>query len=357
MRQTLNPRIFIFLLNLSFCWYCTDSTTTAPSQQQAPPGSPMPKKEFSKEGMVLIPSGILNMGGDNKQADPDEFPKHQVVIDSFWMDITEVTNAQFQDFVDATGYITVAERPIIWEEIAKTLPPNTPRLPDSLLQPGALVFVPTRSPVSLNEVSQWWKWTLGANWQHPEGPKSSIKGRENCPVVQIAFEDAAAYAAWAGKRLPTESEWEWAARGGLKEMVYPWGNEDVNIGQPKANFWQGVFPYQNTKKDGYLGVAPVKSFEPNSYGLYDMAGNVWEWCADWYKYDYYKEAGSKNNSSKGGPMDSFDPDEPYSPKRVMRGGSFLCNDDYCSGYRVARRMKSSPDTGLNHTGFRCVQNE
>ena len=349
MKKIFYPLTFhLFALLLYSC------QPNASSSKGSLPLAQMEEKTFSRVGMVLIPSGTLDMGGDNDQADADEFPKHQVIVDSFWMDVTEVTNAQFQAFVEATGYVTVAERPIVWEELAQTLPPGTPRIPDSLLQPGSLVFVPTNSPVALDDVSQWWKWTIGADWLHPEGPGSSIVCKEDYPIVHIAWEDAAAYAEWAGKRLPTEAEWEWAARGGLEKMIYPWGDEDVNVGKPKANFWQGVFPFQNTEKDGFFGVAPVKSFAPNGYGLYDMAGNVWEWCSDWYKYDFYQQAAASSDILHG-PSSSFDPDEPYTPKRVMRGGSFLCNDDYCSGYRVARRMKSSPDTGLNHTGFRCVQ--
>lgn len=309
----------------------------------------------STEGMVLIPAGTLSMGGDNRQADPNEFPKHPVQIDSFWMDATEVTNRQFQAFVEATGYITVAERPIDWETMKATLPPGTPKPPDSLLQPGALVFQSTDQPVSLDDVSQWWRWTIGANWRHPEGPGSTIEDKMDHPVVQIAWEDAEAYARWVGKRLPTEAEWEWAARGGLEDMVYPWGNDPANEGEPKANFWQGVFPYQNSTKDGYFLTAPVKSFPPNGYGLYDMAGNVWEWCSDWFDFDFYKRSAS-SQSNTAGPAQPYNPYAPYQKEKVLRGGSFLCNDDYCSGYRNARRMGSSPDTGLNHTGFRCAKN-
>ncbi len=198
-----------------------------------------------KDGMVLVPSGMLQMGGDNEQADANEFPKHDVEIHAFWMDEHEVTNAQFAEFVKATGYVTVAERPIVWEEMQKELPPGTPKPADSLLQPGALVFRASKHPVPLDDPGRWWAWTLGAHWKQPEGPGSSIEDRMNHPVVQVAWEDATAYCKWAGKRLPTEAEWEWAARGGLSNMVYPWGNEPVEAGQAKANFWQGMFPYLN----------------------------------------------------------------------------------------------------------------
>ena len=313
-----------------------------------------PTKLPKENGMIRIPTGTLEMGGDNDQADPNEFPKHPVEISAFWMDETEVTNAQFAEFVQATGYITVAERPISWEAMQKELPPGTPKPPDSLLQPGALVFHPTDQPVPLDNPGLWWRWTLGADWQHPEGPGSTIQDRLEHPVVQIAWEDAQAYADWAGKRLPTEAEWEWAARGGKTNMVYPWGDEDVNEGAAKANFWQGLFPYQNELKDGHFNTAPVRSYPPNGYGLYDMAGNVWEWCADWFDMRYYQKEGAQQANTQG-PGDAFNPNMPYQSEKVIRGGSFLCSDDYCSGYRNARRMGSTVDTGLNHTGFRCVK--
>ncbi len=316
----------------------------------------IPVKQFSKiEGMVLIPAGTLIMGGNNEQASEDEFPKHNVEINAFYMDETEVTNREFKKFVEATGYITVAERELDWELLKKDLPPNVPKPPDSLFQPGALVFHPTSTPVSFEDPSKWWFWTIGASWKNPEGPNSDIADKMDHPVVQVSWEDAKAYADWAGKRLPSEAEWEWAARGGKKESIYPWGNELVdNSGVSKANYWQGMFPYKNTIDDGFMNTAPVKSFPANDYGLYDMAGNVWEWCEDWYDYNYYnKENASKAGNS--GPARSFNPNNQYTQSKVLRGGSFLCNDDYCSGYRNARRMQSSPDTGLNHTGFRCVK--
>jgi formylglycine-generating enzyme len=308
-----------------------------------------------RDGMVHIPGGVLNMGGDNAQADQNEYPKHKVAVNNFWMDQTEVTNAQFAAFVEATNYQTLAERPIIWEEMAKTLPPNTPKPPDALLQPGALVFVKTAKAVALNDVSSWWQWTLGANWRHPLGPKSEITDKMSHPVVQIAWDDAVAYASWAGKRLPTEAEWEWAARGGSDQTIYPWGNTATDVqNKPQANYWQGMFPVENTLIDGFEGTAPVGQYLANGYGLYDMPGNVWEWCSDWFDYGFYsKPEASKANTT--GPYKSYNPSNPYQSEKIIRGGSFLCNESYCSGYRNARRMGSSPDTGLNHTGFRCVK--
>ncbi|MEL7120085.1 MAG: SUMF1/EgtB/PvdO family nonheme iron enzyme [Bacteroidota bacterium] len=264
------------------------------------------------EGMVLIPAQIHDK---------------QEVLPAFFMDATEITNADFQKFVEATGYVTVAERPVDWELLAKELPPGTPKWADSLLAAGALVFTPTDQPVPLHDFSQWWTWTVGASWKHPQGPESSIDDIMDHPVVQIAWEDAVEYAKWAEKRLPTQAEWEWAAKGGVENAIYPWEGQNIDDNQPKANYWQGLFPYQNKETDGFYGTAPVASFAANGYGLFDMAGNVWEWCVEW--------------ASPG--------------QRLIKGGSFLCNDDYCSGYRTDVDMASTPDTGLNHTGFRCVK--
>ncbi|MEI6948629.1 formylglycine-generating enzyme family protein [Paraflavisolibacter sp. H34] len=313
---------------------------------------PVTPGDSSKKGMVLLPGGTFFRGGDRDGADGS--PRHQVRVKSFWMDATEVTNAQFAAFVAATGYVTVAERKPDWEELKKTLPPGTPRPADSLLVPASLVFQATAGPVDLAHYSQWWRWKQGASWRHPEGPGSDLEGKEAHPVVQVAWEDAQAYCRWAGKRLPTEAEWEYAARGGLQEAVYAWGREDRHQGAPKMNSWDGQFPYHNSLEDGYLTTAPVGSYAPNGYGLFDLSGNVWEWCSDWYDARYYQTFAHRVADNPRGPAASYDPEDPYTPKKCLRGGSFLCNDSYCSGYRTAKRMKSSPDTGLEHTGFRCV---
>jgi formylglycine-generating enzyme required for sulfatase activity len=240
----------------------------------------------------------------------------------YWMDETEVTNKQFGAFVEATGYVTTAEKIPDWELMKTQLPAGTPKPHDSVFVAASLVFSAPHQPVPLDDPSRWWKWTKAANWKHPQGENSDLKGKESFPVVHVSWEDAVAYARWAGKRLPTEAEWEYAARGGIKEALYPWGNEPVENGKPKANTWQGHFPNQNTKWDGVYGASKVRSYASNAYGLYDMAGNVWEWCDG--------------------------------PEIVLRGGSFLCNSSYCEGYRVTSRMPTAPDTGLEHTGFRCV---
>lgn len=314
-------------------------------------------QESEQAGMVYIPAGTFEMGADNAQARQDEYPKHAVSVDAFWMDVHEVTNAQFSEFVNATGYVTTAQRKPDWEEIKKQLPPGTPKPAEDVLVPSSLVFIAPAQPVALNSVSQWWSWVAGADWRHPEGPGSTIRGKEQHPVVHVSWDDAVAYAKWAGKRLPTEAEWEWAARGGVQNAIYPWGNEAIESGTAKANTWQGRFPDQNTVKDGFYSTAPVQSFKPNAYGLYDMAGNVWEWCSDFYRADYYQTMSDVQRvKNPKGPSQSYDPQEPTVPKRVQRGGSYLCHDSYCSSYRNSARMKSSPDTGLSHTGFRCVKN-
>lgn len=308
------------------------------------------------DNMILISGGSFMMGSEDWRARPDEAPVHQVTLDSFWMDATEVTNAQFREFVDATGYVTTAERKPDWEELKKQLPPGTPRPPESVLVASSLVFTPPDTPVSLHDHGQWWSWKEGADWRHPQGPGSDIQNKEHHPVVQVSWHDALAYAEWKGRRLPTEAEWEWAARGGLDNPRYPWGNANAGDGKPKANIWQGEFPHKNTLDDSYYTTAPVKSFPPNGFKLYDIAGNVWEWTSDWYDSNYYgrvKELGLIKNPK--GPENSYDPQEPNAPKKVLRGGSYLCHETYCESYRVSARMKTTLDTGASHIGFRTVR--
>ena len=291
--------------------------------------------------MVWIPGSTFQMGSDEF---PDSRPVHPVTVNGFWMDEHEVTNAQFAGFVRQTGYVTVAERPLN--------PQDYPGVPSSELVPGSAVFTPPAQNVSLNNPLQWWTYVGGANWQHPKGPTSTIKGHENEPVVHVSYEDAAAYAKWAGKRLPTEAEWEFAAQGGKGQRTYYWGNELKPAGKWVANIYQGDFPRQNALEDGFAEAAPVKTFPPNAYGLYDMDGNVWEWCQDFYRPDYYINSLASNPN---GPPDSYDPDEPNAIKRVQRGGSFLCSDQYCARYKAGSRGKGEVTSGSNNLGFRCVK--
>jgi len=315
------------------------------------------KTEAQKnQGMAMIPPADFLMGGNDELTRPDELPRHRVILDSFLMDETEVTNAQFEQFVEQTKYITTAEKKPKWEDLKEQLPEGAAKPDDSALVPGSLVFNPPKGEVDLNNLYQWWSWVQGASWKHPVGPGSDIKGLDNHPVIHVSWFDANEYCKWADKSLPTEAQWEWAARGGLDDQPYTWGSENIEKGNPKANTWEGKFPTSNSGKDGFVVTAPVKSFPPNNYGLYDIAGNVWEWTSDWYRNDYY-EMGNKPEGIKNppGPVDSFDPVEICAEKKVQRGGSFLCNESYCSGYRVAFRQKASPDTGLSHSGFRCVK--
>jgi len=316
----------------------------------APPGE-------RPEGMVWIPGGEFSMGAAEQpgmndvgmQATRDSRPFHRVYVDGFWMDATEVTNAQFARFVEATRYVTVAERTPRMEDF-----PGAPR---ENLVAGAVVYSPPSHPVPLNDHFQWWSYVKGANWRHPEGAGSTLADRSRYPVVQIAYEDAVAYASWAGKRLPTEAEWEFAARGGLSGKLYPWGDEFMAGGRSMANSHQGHFPDHDTAEDGFRGNGPVAQFAPNGYGLYDVAGNVWEWVSDWYRPDYYAALASGGGVARNpqGPATPFDPAEPQEKKRVHRGGSFLCTDQYCSRYMVGTRGKGETSTGTNHLGFRLVK--
>jgi sulfatase modifying factor 1 len=321
-----------------------------PSPQTPHPTSP---PGLAPEGMVWIPGGTFTMGDD--EGTPDESPAHSVTLDGFWMDRTEVTNAQFKKFVDATHYVTVAERTPKREDFRGAVP-NVNDIPAENLVAGSICFNEHFDRKTLTkDDSLWpyqvWKYVKGANWKHPEGPATGIDDRMQHPVVHVSWDDAVAYCKWVGKRLPTEAEWEYAARGGLKGAIYPWGNELVEKGKWMLNIWQGEFPGSNEVKDGFRTTAPVASFPPNGYGLFDMAGNVWQWCSDFYRPDYYRYSPLRNPP---GPADSYDPNEPTYVKRVQRGGSFMCSDNYCRGYRVAARMKGTPDSGAYHTGFRCV---
>lgn len=300
------------------------------------------------EGMVWIPGGEFSMGSEAEEM-RDARPFHRVKVDGFWMDQTEVTNAEFARFVGATGYVTVAER--------KPDPKDFPGAPPENLVAGSVVFSPPNQEVSLENHFAWWQYVQGANWRHPEGPQSSVEGKGKYPVVHIAYEDAVAYARWANKRLPTEAEFEFAARGGLDRKRFPWGDDFKPGGKFQANSFQGNFPNTNTSADGFPGSAPVGSFAPNSFGLFDMAGNVWEWTADWYRADYYKTLAATNQITRNpqGPVDSSDPSEPGVAKRVHKGGSFLCTDEYCARYMPGGRGKGEPNTGTNHLGFRLVR--
>jgi len=332
--------------------------TAVPFAPTVPNNAPPPGS--APEGMVWIPGGEFSMGCQVPSeghctmatitAVNDAQPIHRVYVSGFWMDATDVTNDKFEQFVKATGYVTIAERAPTKEEFPTAPPEN--------LVAGSVVFTPTPGAVPLDNHFQWWNYVHGANWRHPQGPQSDLKGKANYPVVHIAYPDALAYAKWAGKRLPTEAEWEFAARGGLSGKTYTWGDQFKPSGKFMANTYQGQFPVKDTGEDGFAGPSPVKSFPPNGYGLYDMAGNVWQWCSDWYRPDYYTQLAAQGGTPRDpqGPDSPNDPSEPGVPKRVQRGGSFLCTDQYCTRYMVGTRGKGEVKTGCNHLGFRCVKN-
>jgi len=309
------------------------------------------KSGVPTEGMRRLPGGTFAMGSERFY--PEERPVRRVRVDPFWIDETPVTNAQFARFVEATGYTTFAE--------TAPDPAAYPGMPPEMAKPGSLVFTPTTGPVNLGDPTQWWSFCFGADWRHPSGPDSSIEGLADHPVVHVAYQDAEAYAAWAGKGLPTEAEWEYAARGGLEGADYAWGDELAPQGTMLANYWQGAFPYENQLLDGWLRTSPVRSYPPNGFGLYDVCGNVWEWTRDWYAEP---RAGTKGKSpccvadNPRGPRreESFDPGAPELriPRKVMKGGSHLCAADYCQRYRPAARHPEPIDTSTSHVGFRCV---
>jgi formylglycine-generating enzyme len=362
--------VLTLLLLLVFVIICLDAfhpldtpvqakSNTSASQGVAfgptvPNTKPLPGK--SPSGMVWIPGGEFSMGAQDPpqmdrvgmQATMDSRPIHRVYVDGFFMDKTDVTNVQFAAFVKVTGYVTIAEK--------TPTPEDFPGAPPENLVAGGVVFSPPNHAVPLNDHFQWWSYVTGANWRHPTGPKSSIKGKENYPVVLVAYADAEAYAKWAHKRLPTEAEWEFAARGGLAGKPFVWGDTFRPNGKWMANTHQGHFPDHDTGSDGFVGVAPVAQYVPNGYGLYDMAGNVWQWTSDWYHPDYYSQLARVGGVARNpkGPEFPFDPAEPSEKKKVHRGGSFLCTDQYCSRYMVGTRGKGEVTTGTNHLGFRCV---
>ncbi len=318
------------------------SIPTTSLNASSPPG-PAPDLD-----MVWIPGGTFTMGSNDHY--PEEAPAHPVTVGGFWIDRHQVTNAAFRRFVKATGYVTVAERA-----------PNAADYPGALpemLVPGSIVFTPPPGPVPLDNHYRWWQWVAGADWRHPDGPGSNLSGKERHPVLHVAWEDAEAYAAWAGKAIPTEAEWEHAARGGLEGKAFAWGDELAPKGKMLANYWQGQFPWQNLALDGYERTAPVGSFPPNGYGLYDMIGNAWEWTSDWYRDRHVPThacCGPAHDPRGGVREESADPNDVAAiPRRVLKGGSFACAENYCQRYRPAARMHHPIDTGTNHISFRCI---
>jgi formylglycine-generating enzyme required for sulfatase activity len=367
MKLNFSSKVLYSIGVLFFFFSCKNEVKTTEKRIEKPKqvakvNTPLvvspPEDSITPDGMVWIAGGTFLQGAvaHDKMAMEHEKPAFKVAVDGFYMDVTEVTNAQFAKFVKETGYITTAEREIDWEEMKRQVPEGTPKPHDSILQPGSLTFKKAKVSVpNLYDFSQWWRWTIGASWQHPNGPDSDIKGKDNYPVVQVTFEDAMAYCEWSGRRLPTEAEWELAARGGSNGTTYFWG-DDASVLDEKANTWEGEFPVQNTMGDGFELRAPVKSYAANAYGLYDMAGNVWEWTSDWYNTNYYKESTISNITLRNpqGAGTPFTANNPYAKEKVIKGGSFLCSASYCASYRVSAKMGSSTDSSLEHTGFRTV---
>ncbi len=341
----INKKSFAIFLCCAFTFTCCTQNDKTGDKKNIHEEGKNQSRPIESQKMIHIPKGTFKMGTDDP-AFPDAHPVHAVTLHDFWIDEHEVTNAEFEAFVNATRYITVAERQLDPKDFPGAAPEN--------LVPGSVIFSPPGHAVSLDNPLQWWKYIPGASWQHPFGPESDIKAKKNYPVVHVCYEDAIAYARWAGKRLPTEAEWEYAAQGHKPDQKYYWGNDLKPSGKWMANIYQGDFPNGNTGEDGFIGIAPVKSFPPNGYGLYDMEGNVWEWCNDFYRPDYYEHSPS---DSPMGPADSYDPGEPGAVKRVQRGGSFLCSDKYCMRYRPGSRGKGEVSSGSDNLGFRCVSDK
>jgi sulfatase modifying factor 1 len=335
MKNTFKVLVCIFLLG------CESNIPTTPN------------------GMVWIPEGVFYQGAlkSDRHAMEHEKPRHKVKIDGFYMDITVVTNKEFKKFINETNYITIAQRSVNWDEIKSQLPENTPKPHDSILKPGSLIFKKYKLPLgNLNDFFQWWEWKIGASWNNVSGDGlESDNIQDNLPVVHVSYEDAIAYCEWAGRRLPTEAEWEYAARANNKDNIFIWGN-NINDLHLNANTWEGDFPVTNTQKDGYERLSPVKTYPPNDFGLYGMAGNVWEWTSDWYNIDYYSELSNTKGvcDNPGGPLKAYNPNNIYIQEKVIKGGSFLCNQSYCISYRISAKMGSSTDSSLEHLGFRTV---
>ncbi len=347
-------RFFIltpFILTLLFTSYSCKKEGEKKSEEKIKSEIKKPKNMIWVEGKTFL----RGAKADDKYAMPREKPAHKVTVDGFFIDITEVTNKQYKKFVEETKYITVAERKIDWEEMKSQLPHKTPKPHDSILQPGSLIFNKNvNAVVNMNNYTQWWTWKIGANWKHPSGPNSTIEGKDNYPVVHIALEDALAYCKWANRRLPTEAEWESAAQGNNTNTIFTWGNDDTILNS-NANTWQGVFPTKNDSKDGFEFISATKSYPPNSIGLYDMLGNVWELTSDLFNVNHYQELDiSKPLLNPKGATKSYSPSNPYQVEHVMKGGSFLCHASYCASFRISAKMGVAIDSGSDHMGFRTV---
>lgn len=349
MSIKFNFQSLLLIPTICLLYNCTPQTSKNKTTENLQVKAPV--------GMVWVPEKTFLMGA--KEGDSfammREKPAHKVAVDGFFIDAHEVTNKQFKAFVAATKYITIAEQPIDWDEIKKNVPENTPRPADSILQPGSLIFNKNAGAVvSMNNYQQWWTWKIGANWRQPEGPGSSIEGKDNFPVVHVGYADALAYCNWANRRLPTEAEWEAAAQGLGTDKTFVWGNNADQL-NANTNTWQGEFPSKNISEDGFDYISPVQSYPPNDNGIYDMAGNVWEMTSDLFNVNYYKSI-EKNIilENPTGAETSFSPANPNQLEHVMKGGSFLCHASYCASYRISAKMGMEPSSGSDHIGFRTV---